>query len=557
MKTFKELSENEKLSESYRKIFKIISGVYPNNPAGVKDSKKGHTLDEIEEIQSIQYEIHKSHLARSGISYQTLDELKEKSRIDVLKLQKQIIEKQKIGVKDSFYNPITGIGTGIDPNYYTTSSIPLSVSPYEASSVYSNGGLTEIIINKKSEGVLLNDFNFQGLEADDSLRLKEYAIKKGFDRALPLRDGLIFGGSVLYPSFKKDNLESFNMSIQELIKKGILTKNSIDYWIDADRWNVVHVPNYNITARDYLFPDNIYVPLGSQRVNTQRASLIKPHPLPYWSAIQQLGWSKPDFIGYLKQIYDYEIMISTLPIMFQQMSLIFQVIPLDATMVMNGVDAMEEIIKENEKKLREASLLTPRAYNSANSLGDIKVIERNFTGFKEIVMSMRQDIGSRSTIPESVLFHTQPTGFSDNKEDILLKQSESIKMIGNKIEPQLKNTVKILTISCFGPDSEQAKRDVSIKFGSPIVSTEIEKADIGAKCSQFLASLITTQEIPIDIAINISKQFFDYNIDDEDMERLKQLKDVDEDDQEKVDIITKEIENILNTNNTKIKEKII
>jgi hypothetical protein len=537
MKTFKDLSENKDLSEDYQKIFKIISETYNDNP-GVKDSQRSHKLSDIEEIKALQYGIVKANQAECN--YQSLDDVRENSLFSVKRFIGQIKDS---GVKDSYYNELTGIGTGIDPSYYSTSSMPISISPYEASSLYANGGLSKVIIDKKSKGVLLNDFEFEGLEPDDAKRLKEYALKKGFARAIPLRDALIFGGSVLYPKFYKDNSLSFSMTLDELMKNRILDKDCIEYWIGIDRWNCVHVPNYNITAKDYLDPDYIYVPLGAQKVCTKRASLLKPYALPYWAAIQQLGWSTSDFTGYIKAIYDYEIMLSSLPIMFQQMSILFTTLNLDAAMVMSGPSAVQEIVEANQERLRAANLLKPQAFNSAATAGDIKVIERNFSGFKEILGAMTQAISAKSCIPETVLFQLQASGFSNNKEDIILKQSEAITILGNDIAPRLQNVVKILKISCFGANSEQAKRDVNIKFGAPVVSSNTEKADMGVKFSQFISTCITSG-IPVDILVKLSKQFFTYDIDADSMDRLNMTPDVGN---EKSNLdITGELDGLLN-----------
>jgi hypothetical protein len=536
MTTFKELSKNENLSKDYREIYRIISETYDENQ-GVRDSEKAHKFSDIEFIRNKQYEIVKTNLIQEGIedSYYELSELKEKSKLDVKKL---IIQ-----MKDGYYNDYTGIGTGLDPNSYSTSYIPISISPYEASAIYSSGGLAKNIIDKKTKGVLLNDYEFEGLEPDDAKELKEYAQKKDFERHIPLRDALVFGGSVLYPKFKKDNPFSYDYNLEELMRQRILDKDCIDYWISIDRWNCVHVPNYNITARDYLNPEFIYVPLGAQKVNTQRACLMKPYALPYWAAIQQLGWSTSDYIGYIKAIYDYEIMLSSLPIMFQQQSIMFTTLNLDAAMVMSGPDAVEEIVQANQERLRKANLLKPEAFNSASTAGDIKVIERNFSGFKEILGAMTQAISAKSCIPETVLFQLQSSGFSNNKEDILLKQSEVITMLANDTAPQLRNIIKILTISCFGANSLQAQKEVSIKFGSPVVSTDTEKSDIGVKLSQFISTCIASG-ISIDIAIKLSKQFYTYEIDDEDMARLEATPEMAQGDQGNSDL-TGQIEGII------------
>jgi len=46
---------------------------------------------------------------------------------------------------------------------------------------------------------------------------------------------------------------------------------------------------------------------------------------------------------------------------------------------------------------------------------------------------------------------------SDNENDVILKQSETIRLLFNNIEPSFRNVIDLLVCSCFGVNSEQAK----------------------------------------------------------------------------------------------------
>jgi hypothetical protein len=508
--TFKNLlHKNESLPKNIREVYKIIAD--KENSEGIVDGiNNGHTIDEIETIKGLLYDEVKANYVKDNVSFQSLDEL----RNDLV---------YKIQVKDGFYNPVTGIGDVNDPSLYDNAYTPISLTPWEATAQYSSGGLSKVVIDKKSRGLLINGFSFEGDLAEDDFKiLKEYALSKGFDRAMlnAIRDGLIYGGSVLYPYFKKDTPISTPQSLDELMESGILDKDCIDYFITVDRWNSVVVPNYNLTARDYLMPSNFYVPLGGMQVNTKRAAIMKPNPLPYWGAIRQLGWGVSDYEGYIRSLLSYEIMIQTLPIMFQQMSILFQVMPLDSILAMNGPGSVKDFVNANEAKMREWSMVNPKAINS---FGDVKVLERHYQGFMDMFMVKRQDFASKCNIPESVIFHTQPTGFSDNKEDVVLKQSEAVKMIEPEITASLSDIIKVLLISCFGKNAEQVNKKVDINFSNPIVPTDTEKSEQGVKFSQFVNTLYATG-MPLDIIINQARQFFpNYQIDEEDMERISEI----------------------------------
>ena len=79
------------------------------------------------------------------------------------------------------------------------------------------------------------------------------------------------------------------------------------------RWNTTFVPNFRIGAQDYLFAKQYYVPLAGVSVKTERSAVIRPKLLPYWGAIQQLGWGISDFEGYMRSIFwlsDYDSIYS-------------------------------------------------------------------------------------------------------------------------------------------------------------------------------------------------------------------------------------------------------
>ena len=85
--------------------------------------------------------------------------------------------------------------------------------------------------------------------------------------------------------------------------------------------------------------------------------------------LPQIGWGVSDFEGYIPSILGYQLAISQIPIMFQQMSLLFQAIPLDGVLVQNGPKEIEKLIKANEQRMREWSMMNPKAM--ANCAGNI------------------------------------------------------------------------------------------------------------------------------------------------------------------------------------------
>jgi hypothetical protein len=504
MATFTSLTQTE-TNEHHKQIFNIIAQ-HENESTQTQDGAESIVLDssELEMIKDEQYAIVRDGLANDG-EIQSVTELKESLRI---KTAEQFNNLKM--TKDGYFNPVSGIGVPfVDPGLATQSFIPVSITPNEATSYYANGGIPTRIIDKKAGCLLLDGMHFEcaKLNPEDITKLEEYADKCGFTEAY--REGvtqsLIFGGSAVYPTFKGDSPLMTQKSKHELLEI-LPEKDFIKYWITADRWNVVFVPDYNITAQDYLYARSIFVPLGGCRVNTQRVAMIKPRKLPFWGAIRQMGWSTSDFEGWIKDYESYEIMKASLPIMAQQMSLMYHTFPADGMIIENGPEYAKQFFKQNEKEMREWSILHPKAINS---IGEIKVIERSYSGFQQLISEARLALCSGASVPESILFAEKASGLaSDNKDDITLKQSEAIRLLFNNVAPSFQNCIEFLVYSCFGKNSEQAKyaREVKIAADNGVILSDMEKAQLGSSFTQIIGGLVSVG-VPLKNAADIASKF--------------------------------------------------
>lgn len=407
-------------------------------------------------------------------------------------------------------NPVSGIGSLIDPGMQTESFIPVSITPTEATAYYANGGLPARIINKKAGCLALDGVKFEcdSFSPDDLTKLQEYAEKTGFTTNYMngITQALIFGGAVVYPVLKGDNPLRTQNTIQQLLKDQREEKDFIKYWVTADRWNCVFVPEYNITAQDYLYANTLFIPLGGVRVNTGRMAMLRPNKLPFWGAIQQMGWSTSDFEGWIKDFESYQIMKMSLPIMAQQCSLMYHSMPADGLIIENGPAYARKFFQENEKEMREWSMLHPKAINS---VGEIKILERTYSGFRDLINESRLALCASSSMPESVLFAEKSTGLaSDNREDISLKQSEAIRLLFNNIAPSFQNCIELLVYSCFGRNSEQAKhaKEVKIAPDNGVILSDQDKAQLGQSFTQIINGWVG-MGAPLSAAVKVAQKF--------------------------------------------------
>ncbi len=519
MNKYRRLSEKQD-SKEMKQVFGCIADSYEKNKSGVKDALSkplAHKSADIRNIQEWQYQQVLANSIEDNADTQTLSQVRKGITDSLAPIRSAI--------KDGFFNPVTNINTELDPNFYSQADIPISLSPYEATSFYSSGGIPQDIIDKKAYGLFTNGFGFkgEGWTEDECEEFKGYCETLEFEKHIGngVRDSLVYGGGLVVPAMEDDTFHTYGMNLKALLANKKLRKGSVKYLWNADRWNSVLVPDYNISASDYLMPRSFYVPITGLDVATERMAVIRTKVLPYWGTLRQMGWGVSDMVSWIKSLLSYEILVNTIPIMAQQMSLIYFKLPQDGLIAQNGIAVAQELARFNSGEMNKASNINIK---TINAVGEVVTVNRTYTGFSELVTILRQDIAAKCGFPESVLFHTQPTGFSDNQEDTTLKQAETIQRIATSVAPQLKPLMKILVASCFGEDSDQFKRAdrLNICFESPIVLTNEEKTEQGKVFFEMLNNG-TSAGLPLDISIEIAKQFVpDIEIDDSIIDRMKQ-----------------------------------
>lgn len=523
MSTFTKLQTTE-TNPHHRKIFEILASHETADKKETEDGYKEIALDssELETIKNELSDFVQDARAEAGeiqtateMRQHMLSQLPELMRKQVEKAQEEIAQRKLAKtpgiVQDGDYvAPQSGIGTSIDPGMNVQSFVPVSILPSEATAYYAGGGIPARIINKKAGCLSLDGVHFEcaDMDPEDIQRLEDYANECGFSEAYAetVTFALCFGGSICYPVIDGDNPLTYGKSMEEVKKQ---TKNRIKfikYWVTADRWNCVFVPDYNLTAQDYLYAKSLFIPIGGVRVSTDRMAMVRPQKLPFWGAIQQMGWATSDFEGWIKDFEAYQIMKMSLPIMAQQSSLMYHAIPADGLIIENGPEYAKDFFKENEEQMRKWSMLHPR---TVNSVGEIKILERTYSGYRDLIKEAALGLCASSGVAESILFEEKATGLaSDNRDDVTLKQSEMIRLLFNNVAPAFKNCIELLVCSCFGADSPQAAmaKKVHIKPDNGFVLSEMDKAQLGSSFTQ-IAGQLSAMGAPLQTAIKVAKAF--------------------------------------------------
>lgn len=448
-----------------------------------------------EQLSELGYEQVKANYLDKGITFQTPDEARKDMFLKI--------------AGDELINKKNGIGYMNDPSVYTQSQIPVMLGPWEGSSVYAPGGLPATIIDKKARGMVMHGASFKSENKkvwtnDKVEQLEAAAETTGFnDRVSDASaDSFIYGGSILYPVFLTDGPSSYRRDLNKMLLK----PGCIDRWVSVDRWNTVVVPSYIVTARDYLRPRTLYIPQSALEIHTSRIAMIKPKPVPYWISLYNIGWAPSDMSGWLRSYYGYEITCQSIPVMAQQMSLILYKMPLDALNATIGPEKVTQLMQINEEKMAEWSAVDPKA---VNMVGDVEVVDRTYSGFEQFIGAMKSNLAAQAELPEPVLWHTPNKGFSDNTTESLLKQSETLQMKQRFLERCLTPCTDALIAHVFGTESEEweHRREVRMTFSKPIISTEKDLAEVGARFAASVSSFVNAGVSP-DTALELSAQFF-------------------------------------------------
>lgn len=519
----------------FKELRKIINGSnmsvkhYQNGKVAITDSRnfKGMKLSDLEAAQKLvadAAEADTKELAKKcGIKeIETLDSITKRANqnigviMDCLQSKtpmtaEEIRKKAQSprGIRDSIINGRWNVNNGIDPARSNLSLPNVYISPWEANSLYSQKGIFETVINKKSKSILLNGCNLENTHLTQKQidLVKERMEVHDFKNILAENTltSLVYGGSLCFPLFKKDTPVTTTLSLASLLKLGVLKKDCIDYFVNLDRWNTFIIPPYNPTQKDFLRPEVFTIPfLGSDVHHSRCARVVTAKQAGYWGQILNQGWGISDLCGYLQSGMNYKVAVQSLPLMIQQMSILARTVNVDGVLATEGANALDNLVEQDTIRTREASPDNPI---TMDVLGDIKSINRNFGQVPELIRLLRQDFASDAVLPEPLLFSSEKGNFSsgDDTQGNLFKQNESVQMIHKELEPQFKQLAKIMIIDALGTDDEiiKALPYTQIHFDQPVIANALERAQIGKHHSETVFNYVSAR-LPIDIAVEMA-----------------------------------------------------
>ena len=501
---------------------------YQNGKVVVADSVrfKGMPMSMLEEAQALVEKAVKEDTEatarKSGIQLDSVKSVSDRANqnigiiMDCLRSNKPMTAEEirkkaqsPQGIRDSIVNGRWNINNLADPSRANLSLPNIYISPWEANSLYSQKGIFETIINKKSKSILLNGCNLENnhLTQKQIDLVKEKMEVHNFKNILAesTLTSLVYGGALTFPLFKKDTPVTTALNLNALLKLGVLGKDCIDYFVHLDRWNTFIIPPYNPTQKDFLRPDVYTIPfLGSDVYHGRCARVITAKQAGYWGQVLNQGWGISDLCGYLQSGMNYKVAVQSLPLMIQQMSILARTVNVDGVLATEGANALDALVEQDTIRTREASPDNPI---TMDVLGDIKSINRNFGQVPELIRLLRQDLASDAVLPEPLLFSSEKGNFSsgDDTQGNLFKQNESVQMIHKDLECQFKQLAKIMVIDALGTDKDvlEALPYTQIHFDQPVIANALERAQIGKFHSETVFNLVSAR-LPIDIAVEMA-----------------------------------------------------
>jgi hypothetical protein len=474
-------------------------------------SKQSLINDRIENEQ-------KARMLHYGKTMDSLEDVKKRSA----ELIPFIINNYKTGkplsraVMDSIANLPTMAGVkGQDPATLNYAVPNVYISPQEAAAIYSQKGLPETIINKKGKSPLLNGMKIKNPKLSPAQHdiIRDDMVKNGLANCNvnAIIQSLLYGGALLFPMFKRDTPLSMGLPIETLLKYDIVGKGCISHIVVLDRWNCVHIPNWNPASQDFLYPKYYYVPFLGAHVSGERCSrIVTGQQYGYWAVLMTLGWGISDIPGWIESVYNYYNVMAAIPTMIAQMSVVVRSMNVDGILATEGSNILADVDLENTVKVRESSVNNPI---DLDVIGELKAIQRDFKEVPNLVRLIRQDVGGRATIPEELLWSSERGAFSsgDTTEGAQEKQWESIKYLHRDVAHQLKNTAMFEVINALGKgrDVLSALPYTTIEFDNPIVANAEVRSKILANTGK--AILDISAALPLDAAVRTISE----NSDDE------------------------------------------
>ena len=556
----------------FKELRKILNGSnmstkhYANGKVAVTDSNtfRGMRISDLQEAQElVEKAIHddtEEYAKKCNIQLDSVETVSKRAEANIGAVMDCIISKtpttaremhDKVVTRDSIMNGRWNINNPVDPTRANLALPNIYISPWQANSLYSQKGLFETVINKKSKSILLNGCVIENkhLSQDKMDTVNEKAeIRHNFKSVLAesTLTALVYGGGLTFPMFKKDTPVTTRLNLEALIRLGVLGKDCIDYFVQLDRWNTFIIPPYNPTQKDFLRPDVYTVPfLGSDVYHGRCARVVPAKQAGYWGQILNQGWGISDLCGYLQSGMNYKVAIQSLPLTIQQMSILARTVNVDGVLATEGANALDALVDTATIRTREA---TPDNPVTMDVLGDIKSINRNFAQVPELMRLLRQDFASDAVLPEPLLFSSEKGNFSsgDDTQGNLFKQNESVQMIHKDLEPQFKQLAKIMIIDALGTDKDviEALPYTQIHFDQPVIANALERAQIGKFHSENIFNLVSAR-IPIDIAVEMADKNVstDMRTNADILEKLKKIQskaDKQSDEQDKLDKEQKE-----------------
>lgn len=448
----------------------------------------------------------------SGGKVETLKSIRERAERNVGVVMDSISGRgEPVNIRDSILNGRWNIANGADPAMSTLSLPNVYISPYEANSLYSQKGIFETIINKKAKSILLNGIRLENshLTQEQIDEITEHMEIKNFKEMLSdaVLNSLVYGGSLVFPMFKKESPYTTALPLSALLKSGVVGKDCVDYFVTLDRWQTFIIPPYNPVQRDFMYPEVYTVPfLGGDVHHTRCGRVVTARQAGYWGQVINQGWGISDLCGYLQSGMNYKVAVQSLPLMIQQMSILARVINVDGVLATEGSNALDALVEGNTIVTREASADNPV---TMDVLGDIKSINRNFGQVPELIRLLRQDLASDAVIPEPMLFSSEKGNFSsgDDTQGNLAKQHESIKMLHKEVEGQFRQLAKIMIVDALGTDKEvmESLPYTKVHFDEPVVANALERAQIGKYFSEEVFNLVSAR-LPVDLAVDIASK---------------------------------------------------
>lgn len=406
----------------------------------------------------------------------------------------------QVRTTDAFSNPAANIGAGttnlMQGTYYPYTNITADYR--RLINLYNSSWIVRNVILSIPQDITKNWFRIKG-----SLTVKEIDKIEKQQRQIELRsqvlDGMtwdrLFGGAAGLIKISGANDLSKPLDYREILPDSFKGLQIFDRWTGIYPQSDKIITDLN--SPDFGLPEYYEIRANgilTQVVHHSRIVRFVGRKCPFFEQITENYWGKSELESIYEEIMKRDnVSYNMAGLTFQANLRIYEMDGLDMFSAMASPEMLQQFLQAMQAQATIESNFGARLIDSKS---DVKQLQYNFSGLKEIYETIQQDLSGASHIPVTRLFGRSPGGFNSTGDSDLQNYNEYIEQLQESyFRPIIEKLLPIMALSAWGKIPEDLDFIFDpIKKPTDVESAKIVKDKSNAIKDVFLAGIIDRAE---------------------------------------------------------------